>query len=182
MKPSVCDSAQYTPSVPDICLDNYVIVPINRLSDIVPDRNHAYVLPNDDIYALNHEGTQVIKISSSSSIGKDGESAYQIAVARGFQGTEQEWLDSLDGPPGDDGLSAYEVALKSGFEGTEQEWLDSLDGPPGSQGLSAYEVAVNNGFEGTEQEWLDYDFERLKAYFDPKFGAVLQSLDSILGV
>lgn len=27
--------------------------------------------------------------------GKDGKSAYQIAVEHGFVGTEQEWLDSL---------------------------------------------------------------------------------------
>lgn len=29
--------------------------------------------------------------------GKDGKSAYQIAVDNGFEGTEEEWLDSLDG-------------------------------------------------------------------------------------
>lgn len=45
-------------------------------------------------------------------IGKDivlpivreaGKSAYAIAVAHGFQGTEQEWLNSLRGPKGDPG-------------------------------------------------------------------------------
>ena len=99
--------------------------------------------------------------------GGTGLSAYEVAVKNGFEGTEQEWLDSLkgepgiQGEPGDTGLSAYEVALENGFEGTEQEWLDSLKGEPGSQGepgdtgLSAYEVAVKNDFEGTEQEWLD---------------------------
>lgn len=49
-------------------------------------------------------------------------SAYAIAVHNGFEGTEEEWLESLEG------LSAYEVAQKNGFKGTEQEWLDSLDG------------------------------------------------------
>ena len=29
--------------------------------------------------------------------GQDGDSAYDIAVANGFEGTEQEWLDSLSG-------------------------------------------------------------------------------------
>ncbi len=33
-----------------------------------------------------------------------GKSAYAIAVAHGFRGTEQEWLDSLQGPQGDPGL------------------------------------------------------------------------------
>ena len=67
-----------------------------------------------------------------------GYSAYEIAVIHGFEGTEEEWLESLKGEdgqqgiqgiPGDDGkdgLSAYEVAVKYGFEGTEKEWLESL--------------------------------------------------------
>lgn len=33
-------------------------------------------------------------------IGIRGQSAYQVAVSNGFEGTEQEWLDSLQGPPG----------------------------------------------------------------------------------
>lgn len=32
--------------------------------------------------------------------GDQGLSAYQVAVAAGFDGTEQQWLDSLVGPPG----------------------------------------------------------------------------------
>ena len=36
---------------------------------------------------------QTIKVSS---IGRPGESAYQIAVANGFIGTEQEWIDSIN--------------------------------------------------------------------------------------
>lgn len=32
--------------------------------------------------------------------GRDGKSAYQVAVDEGFKGTEKEWLESLQGPPG----------------------------------------------------------------------------------
>ena len=32
-----------------------------------------------------------------------GESAYDVAVENGYTGTEGEWLDSLQGPPGEDG-------------------------------------------------------------------------------
>jgi hypothetical protein len=32
--------------------------------------------------------------------GKDGDSAYEIAVKNGFEGTEEEWLESLKGAPG----------------------------------------------------------------------------------
>jgi hypothetical protein len=122
--------------------------------------------------------------------GADGASAYEVAVANGFIGTEAQWLTSLvgatgaagadgaQGPQGDpgpagadgtngaDGASAYEVAVANGFSGTEAEWLLSLvgaagatgpagaDGTNGADGDSAYEIAVANGFSGTEAEWL----------------------------
>lgn len=82
-------------------------------------------------------------------------SAYGIAVAHGYAGTEAEWIASLKGAtgaPGEPGMSAYEEALEQGFEGTEEEWLESLKG---EDGLSAYEVALEQGFEGTETEWLE---------------------------
>jgi len=33
--------------------------------------------------------------------GKDGKSAYEIAVQNGFSGSESEWINSLAGRPGD---------------------------------------------------------------------------------
>jgi len=91
----------------------------------------------------------------------EGKSAYEVAVANGFEGTEQEWLDSL---VGEDGASAYEIAAANGFEGSESEWLESLrgadgesgqNGTDGQPGASAYEIAAANGFEGSESEWLE---------------------------
>lgn len=92
-----------------------------------------------------------------------GPSAYDIAVTNGFQGTVQDFLDSLKGEDGDDGLpgvngshglSAYEIAQESGFTGTEAEWLASLVGAKGQDGKSAYELAVGLGFEGDEATWI----------------------------
>ena len=90
--------------------------------------------------------------------GAAGQSAYQLAVTKGFTGTEAQWVESLKG------RSAYQIAVGDGFVGTEQEWLDSLVGPQGAQGVqgpqgnsfgdSAYVVATQNGFIGTEEEWL----------------------------
>lgn len=37
--------------------------------------------------------------------GEEGKSAYQVAVDNGFSGTEQEWLDSLQGEPGPAGYT-----------------------------------------------------------------------------
>jgi len=63
--------------------------------------------------------------------GDPGLSAYQVAVAQGFQGTAQAWLNSLVGDAGDPGLSAYQVAVANGFQGTAQDWLNSLVGDAG---------------------------------------------------
>jgi hypothetical protein len=52
--------------------------------------------------------------------GKDGLSAYEIAVLEGFKGTEAEWLESLKG----DG--AYEQAVDGGYTGTEAEFKQAL--------------------------------------------------------
>lgn len=37
--------------------------------------------------------------------GKDGKSAYEIAVGNGFIGTEKEWIESLKGSNGTNGVS-----------------------------------------------------------------------------
>lgn len=41
--------------------------------------------------------------------GKDGESAYQLAVDGGYTGTQSQWLASLAGPSGADGTRTYFV-------------------------------------------------------------------------
>lgn len=77
-----------------------------------------------------------------------GASAYDVAVANGFQGTVDEWLASLVGPAGAD---AYQVAVQGGYVGTRSQWLASL---VGAAGKSAYEVAVAGGYVGTQAQWL----------------------------
>lgn len=77
--------------------------------------------------------------------GQNGFSAYEVAVANGFVGTEAEWLASLVGTPGADG--------QDGQDGADST-VPGPKGDDGSDGLSAYEVAVSNGFIGTEEEWL----------------------------
>jgi hypothetical protein len=97
--------------------------------------------------------------------GAQGLSAYQVAVAAGFVGTEAAWLASLRGPAGQNGtngtdgvdgqdgapgLSAYQVAVAAGFVGTEAAWLASLRGEPGPAGLvlagTATVIVPNGGF------------------------------------
>ena len=112
----------------------------------------------------------IFSLSACDMFSSSGKSAYDIAVEYGFEGTEQEWLESLKGDKGDpgingeagsDGLSAYEIEVKNGYQGSEQEWIDEIKGikgdtgAKGDDGLSAYEVAVENGFEGTVNQWLE---------------------------
>lgn len=72
--------------------------------------------------------------------GQDGKSAYEIAVANGYDGNESQWLASLkgrDGSPGRDGrngLSAYELANGELLFGTVGKWLESLKGAKGDTG------------------------------------------------
>jgi hypothetical protein len=75
--------------------------------------------------------------------GDPGASAYDLAVADGFEGTIEQWLASLHGAPGEPGeagepgapgKSAYELAVEEGFEGTLEEWLASVQGEPGPKG------------------------------------------------
>ena len=79
--------------------------------------------------------------------GTNGLSAYEVAVANGFVGTEPQWLLSLVGPQGETG-----PAGANGTNGTNG--TNGLNGSDGADGLSAYEVAVANGFVGNEAAWL----------------------------
>ena len=82
-----------------------------------------------------------------------GKSAYAIAVAHGFRGTEQEWLDSLkglQGPQGEPGPKGDPFR----YEDFTPEQLEALKGPKGDDGLSAFNIAQLNGFQGTYVEWL----------------------------
>ena len=72
--------------------------------------------------------------------GQDGKSAYEIAVAHGYDGDEEEWVYSLKGDvgaPGGNGKSAFESA--GGYQrfDTEAEWVKSLKGAKGDDGRSA---------------------------------------------
>ena len=101
--------------------------------------------------------------------GAKGLSAYEIAKAGGYTGTEEQWIASLKGDPGAKGdsgvagargLSAYEIAKASGYTGTEEQWLESLKGTPGAKGdsgvagLSAYDIAKAGGYTGIEEDWI----------------------------
>ena len=63
--------------------------------------------------------------------GTDGLSAYEVAVAAGFVGTEVEWLASLAGPAGADGAPGRDGS--DGLPG--RDGVDGQDGAPGRDGV-----------------------------------------------
>ena len=85
--------------------------------------------------------------------GVDGLSAFQIAQAGGFVGTEADWLLSLKGADGTNGVDGL-----NGTDGTNgidgKDGIDGTNGVDGAAGKSVYEIAVAGGFMGTEAEWL----------------------------
>ena len=86
-------------------------------------------------------------------VGDNGKSAYEIAVAHGYKGTEQEWLDSLkglQGPQGEPGLKGAPFR----YEDFTPEQLGALKGPKGDKG---------NPFV-----YADFTTEQLEALKGPK--------------
>ncbi len=57
---------------------------------------------------------------SLSTMDEKGISAYEFAVQNGYNGTTEEWLDSLKDK------SPYEIAQSNGYVGPEAEWFNSL--------------------------------------------------------
>lgn len=127
------------------------------------DGENSNIPPTPDLYQQLLQ-----KISEK---GKDGKSAYEIAVEYGFVGTETEWLESLKGVDGKDGVNGKNgcdgrngvdgLPGKDGKDGADgvpghngADGKNGVDGINGSDGKSAYIIAVEHGFSGTENEWL----------------------------
>lgn len=109
-------------------------------------------------------------------------SAYDLAVDNGFQGNEEDWVNSIKGEPGKDGkdldfsnltedqLEELKTMLKgekgdpftyNDFTEEQLEYLrgsngmDGSNGQDGKDGLSTYQLAVGSGFQGTLQDYLN---------------------------
>ena len=91
-------------------------------SDIMPEEIKAITEPialaSNTLYVgrellMSDPALQTLKKQLDISGGKDGASAYEIAVAHGFKGTEEEWLKSLQGEKGDKGDKGDSYVLTS---------------------------------------------------------------------
>ena len=108
--------------------------------------------PTPDLY------TQLLKKLSemqTGTNGKDGRSAYEIAIENGFVGTVAEWLESLKGRNGIDG--------KDGLPGKDGK--DGADGLPGKDGTNGKDGKDGrNGKDGVSPDLTNYpDTDAVKA-------------------
>ena len=110
-------------------------------------------MTNRAVLNVTPRQTVSLKVSQGGgSKGKDGKSAYEIAVEHGYQGTEEQWLDSLKGA---DGKSAYEIAVEHGYVGTEEQWLVSLKGETGATGAKGDKGDPGQDYVLTNQDKSD---------------------------
>lgn len=98
-----------------------------------------------------------------------GKSAYEIAVENGFEGTEEEWLESLKGDDGKDGVN--------GIDGTNGK--NGIDGKDNNLTVDDYyKEAVANGYDGTKLEFIQ-EFLNVEYVPDDKYTVAKNLLSSV---
>ena len=133
-----------------------------RPSGFVADGDTS-IPPTPDLY------TQLLKKLSemqTGANGKDGRSAYEIAIENGFVGTVAEWLESLKGRDGIDG--------KDGLPGKDGK--DGADGLPGKDGTNGKDGKDGrDGKDGVSPDLKNYpDTDAVKALVQATVQPLLQ--------
>ena len=133
-----------------------------RSSGFVADGDTP-IPPTPDLY------TQLLKKLSgmqTGANGKDGRSAYEIAIENGFVGTVAEWLESLKGRDGIDG--------KDGLPGKDGK--DGADGLPGKDGTNGKDGRDGiDGKDGVSPDLTNYpDNDAVKALVQDAVQPLLQ--------
>jgi len=133
-----------------------------RPSGFVADGDTS-IPPTPDLY------TQLLKKLSemqTGANGKDGRSAYEIAIENGFVGTVAEWLESLKGRDGIDG--------KDGLPGKDGK--NGADGLPGKDGTNGKDGKDGrDGKDGVSPDLTNYpDTDAVKALVQDAVQPLLQ--------
>lgn len=104
------------------------------------------------------------------SVGGDCKSAYEIAVKNGFEGTEEEWLESLQGEDGKDGIDGISpIASIEDITGghrvtiTDKEGaktfdvMDGKDGQGGGGGVTSWNDLTDKPFREMPKFNIQWD-------------------------
>lgn len=86
---------------------------------------------DEEIASIKEEIAKEVTVGAK---GEDGKSAYQIAVDKGFEGSETDWLASLKGKDGKDGINGTDG--KPGKDGT-----NGVDGKTPVKGVDYFTQA-----------------------------------------
>lgn len=133
-----------------------------RYSEAVEDATEITGVYMDwvgELYLYNSDATIIAK------------SAYEIAVDNGFEGTEQEWLESFS--RGANGKSAYEYAKEGGYNKSEEDFAEDINPDNINATANAFIVAelakrgqLKPEFAQSE-EWLNENGDESKLYVLP---------------
>ena len=150
-----------TPEAPSPTVYEQIIAMLNEIeTGGIPDDKiaaavQAYLeahpvetLTEQDVQRIVTEYVAAHKDELKGEKGDNGASAYDIAVAHGFVGTEAEWLESLKGEPGKDGAPGE----------------PGKDGAPGADGYTPV--------KGTDY-WTAQDVAEIQSYIDNQIGGAL---------
>lgn len=120
-----------------VILEGTLMAPSERLKGYTPIKGVDYYTDEEREEFLN-------EVIDSVTTGKQGKSAYEVAVDEGFEGTEEEWLESLRGEKGKD-LT---------FDDLTDEQKAELKGEKGDKGDKGEDAisAVNPRGQWSEEE------------------------------
>ncbi len=114
-------------------------------------KNKPTVLTEDDVLDLIAEQG-----------GGDGLSAYEVALKNGFEGTEEEWLASLEGA---DGVGINYILISDDEESRSTAiFIYDTEGN-GDSGLVRWGKDGHTPQKGTDY-WTDADKAEIKSYVD----------------
>ena len=133
-----------------------------RPSGFVADGDTS-IPPTPDLYTQLSKKLSEMQTGAN---GKDGRSAYEIAIENGFVGTAAEWLESLKGRDGIDG--------KDGLPGKDGK--DGADGLPGKDGTNGKDGKDGrDGKDGVSPDLKNYpDTDAVKALVQATVQPLLQ--------
>lgn len=104
--------------------------------------------------------------------GADGDSAYEVAVAQGFVGTEAQWLASLVGPQGPEGPQGIQgVTGDTGSQGIQG--IQGPEGPQGPQGIQGIQGEPGTG--GTVAPYISRRLTVANRVFTNKTAGIVEA-------
>ena len=100
---------------------------------------------DEEIASIKEEIAKEVTVGAK---GEDGKSAYQIALDEGFEGSETDWLASLNGKDGKDGINGTDG--KPGIDGT-----NGVDGKTPVKGVDYFTQAEIQQIENNAAAKVD---------------------------